>query len=230
MAAMPQASFSTARLKNIGRRVCRLCAQSGNGAQKYSDTITAALNELDQKHTEAEEKALEMDAAHDLAVHSDRILDDAVRTARDQCLEYERSNGFVPVVEKVFPDSMITPIIKTNRVKEHGQVRQVVNRIREIAPEGGRLADIADALEKVLDVAIKAQEALAEKTLKCDDAKTAESLGRVKFIEQYNGVYHDACHEFGRRRAEYLFPDSPGRKNTADEESKINAEETTAAK
>ena len=230
MATMPHASFSTARLKNIGRRVCRLCAQSGNGAQKYCDTITIALDELERKRAEAEAKAIERDAAHDNAVHSDRTLDDAVRTARDQCLEYERNNGFVPVVEKVFPDGIITPIIRTNRVKEQEKVRQVINRIREIAPEGGRLADIAAALEAVLDAALKAHDALAEKTLECDDAKTGESLGRVKFIEQYNGVYHDACHEFGRRRAEYLFPDIPGRKNTADEESKINAEETTAAK
>ena len=214
MATMPYATFSTGRLMNIGRRLGRTCAKFGNGAQKFSDSLTTPMDDLDQKRKDAEAMGFEADAAYDAAIQSDRALNDAIRTTYEKCAQYERDNHFVPVLEKAFPDGGISSIVYSARDKGLEKARQIVNRIRELATDD-RLNAIAADLESVLNLAVKAQEDLAAKKQAHDDARTKESLARERFVEQYSSVYHDACSEMGQRRANAVFPSIIQRKTKA---------------
>ncbi|MBN2035295.1 MAG: hypothetical protein JW768_01000 [Chitinispirillaceae bacterium] len=204
---MPRPTFSTARLDEIASRACRLCCQVGNGAEVFGSRIAAAQDVLEQKRRTAETKKFERILAYDAAILSNSTLDDAVRTAHGECEKYERNNDFVPVVQRAFPGGTITPIIQAPREKKHVLVQQVVSCLHEIASQdGGQVADIASVLDTALQASLKADSFLEQKTLESEGAEALEKLGRIEFCDSYSGVYHDACREFGRRRANRLFP------------------------
>jgi hypothetical protein len=139
------------------------------------------------------------------AVLADKTLDDAVRSAFDACKKYERNNGFVLVTEKAFPGNVITPIVRAPREKEPNLVQQVIACLREIAPENGELSAIVSELEAALQTALTTLESLAQKTRQSENAAALETLGRKEYVEKYSAIYHNACAELGRNKANKLF-------------------------
>jgi hypothetical protein len=139
-------------------------------------------------------------------VLADKTLDAAVRSAFDACKKYERNNDFVLVTEKAFPGNVITPIVRAPREKEPDLVQQVIACLRELAPENGELSAIASKLEAALHTALTTLDTLAQKTHESDNAAALETLGKKEYVEKYSAIYHNACAELGRNKANTLFP------------------------
>jgi hypothetical protein len=206
MARLPQASSSTATLVETGRRVCRLCDRSGNGAQKYAALIIGAEEELTRVSETTRARMSDRIACYDAAILTDLQLDDAVRDAFRACQKYDRGSKAAPVLEKAFPGGVFTPIIKAPRVQEREMVARVIASLKGMASEGGQLTGIAKELEAALEKAVEAQEVLDKSILELARNQALEALARKEYVDKYNAVYHMACGDFGRAKANKLFP------------------------
>jgi hypothetical protein len=206
MARLPQASFSTASLITLSRRACRLCEQNGNGAQRYVPHIVEIRAELEARRHVAEMKNLERIMALDASNLAEKTLDNAVRTAYNECLELEWGIISVSIVEKAFPGGMITPIIRASKEKKPVIATKVVASLQAMALECGPLAGIAAKLDVSLQSAIQARDDYEQKAYESDTAWALEKLARMEFVHKYDAVYHTACGDLGRRFADKLFP------------------------
>ena len=206
MARMPQTSSSSATLIEKGRRVCRLCDRVGNGSQKYAALILEAEKELTGIIENVRPRTFERIAAYDAAVLADTQLDDAVRDAFHACRKYDCSFEGVPVMEKVFPGAVFTPIVQASREQELERVTRVIARLSSLATEGGTLAGIAAELDEALKRSAEAQETLEKSILEESRFTALEKLGKKEYVEKYGAVYHKACGELGRAKANKLFP------------------------
>ena len=222
MARLPKTSSSTATLIETGRRVCRLCDRVGNGAQKYAALITEAENELARIVENVRPKTFERIASYDAAVLADTQLDDAVRAAFHACRKYDCSSEGAPVMEKVFPGAVFTPIVQAPREQERELVNRVITCLTSLAPEGGPLADIATELEAALKKATEAQETLERSILEESKSKALEGLAKKEYVEKYNAVYHRACGDLGSSKANKLFPGlRSGKKRVAQDHPEV---------
>jgi hypothetical protein len=206
MARTPRATYSAAKLIVLSERACHLCGQAGNGAQKYSALLMQARNALEQWRKTASAKELERVVAYDAAIQANRTLDDAVRSAFDACRMYERNNNYIPVVEKAFPGGVFTPVVRAPRINQPDLVREVIACLRQIDPEHSELCAIASDLETALTFVVRVRESLGQKTRDAGEAQALEKLGKKEFVEAYNAIYHQACADLGRKRADILFP------------------------
>jgi hypothetical protein len=68
------------------------------------------------------------------------------------------------------------------------------------------LTDIAKELEAALAKAAEAQEVLEKSVLEQERNEALEALAKKEYVDKYNAIYHMACGDFGRARANKLFP------------------------
>ena len=134
-------------------------------------------------------------------------LDDEVRSTFFVCRKYDWNCKGAPVLEKVFPDGVLSPIVHVSRDLEQERVARTIACLSAIAPpDNGPLADAITALETALTKATEAQEVYEKSILKESKSKALENLAKKEYVEQYNAVYYQACGDIGRAKANRLFP------------------------
>jgi hypothetical protein len=82
---------------------------------------------------------------------------------------------------------------------------RVIVSLRGTDSDGGQLTMIAKELEAVLKVAVEAQDALDKSMLEQAKNDVLEALSRKEYVDKYNAVYHNACGDIGRAKANNLF-------------------------
>jgi hypothetical protein len=206
MARLPQASSSSARLIETGRRACRLCDRAGNGAQKYAVLIVGAEDALTRVADTTRAKTFDRITTYDAAVLADSQLADAIRDAFRSCQKYDRNSQGAPALEKAFTGGVFSPIIMKSRSQKRAQAARIIASLTGMDSEGGQLTDIAKELEAALAKAAEAQEVLEKSVLEQERNEALEALAKKEYVDKYNAIYHMACGDFGRARANKLFP------------------------
>jgi hypothetical protein len=206
MARLPQASSSTATLIETGRRACRLCDRAGNGAQKYAGIIVSAGDALTRVTETTRAKTFDRITSYDAAVLADSRLDDAVREAFRACEKYDRNSQGAPVLEKAFPGGVFTPIVMASRAQKRALAARIIASFTGMDSEGGQLTGIAKELDSALAKAAEAQEVLEKSVLEQEKNEALDALARKEYMDKYNAIYHKACGDIGRTKANKLFP------------------------
>ena len=233
MSRSPQTSSSTATLIETGRRVCRLCDQEGSIAQKYKVSILDAEQALRSSAGALQVKTFERVTCYDTLVLAESQLDDAVRATFYSCRKYDWNSGEIPILEKIFPDAVFSPVVQAPRNRKHDLIIRMIARLDSIGLNGNPLANEKEELEKALSKAVSAEELYEQSMHEESKARALEKLGKQEYVERYNAVYYQACSDLGRYVANRLFPTVRPSRKTAGSKPEVTgpakAVETAAA-
>ena len=217
MLRMPKTNNSTATLLETGGRVRRLCDQAGAIGTKYAESITGAQEELKSSAEQVELKTSERIGNYDAMVLAEDELDEKVRSLFYTCRKYDLHSETDTVTDKVFPESILSPVLYTSRTDKLEQVARVLARLSTVTSKGSPLTAGKKELETALQRSREAQQRYDASVLEENNCKALELLVKEAFVERYRAVYFTACGELGRKRAYKLFPHT--RKNHKDSDT-----------
>jgi hypothetical protein len=204
MARMLRETQSTHLHLNASRRHGRLCGKV-KGAQKFEDAIKPSRDALVQKQNQTGLKTEEKEDGYDDLMLADAELDDAIRTAFEKCMQFNRDNPGQSLLLKIFPDQKYTDVTMASWTKEPDLAEQVAVRFDNLGPTHPLTPVGADLRTKIASsrAAIAAYyEAIRRQKV----AEAEEEIAQAELRRQYEANYLDARKEFGREIADKLFP------------------------
>jgi len=131
MAQLLYDRHSTRTHLNIVRRHIRLCRQV-KGTEALITSIEPAYSVLLEKQKATSQAAQDREVAYDDVLFNDNILDDKVRSAFDQCKQFDRDNPGRSVLQLIFTDGKFSNIVNAPLTKEPDQVAQIITRIEAL--------------------------------------------------------------------------------------------------
>lgn len=203
MARLLYQQDSTPLHKRMARRHIRLCGQV-QGATSYGQAMLVKLDMLKQKERERIEAEELCENALDDLVLKDAVLDNQVRTLFEDARRNDRDN-MTQFSVVLFPNLTFSDIINMPMSDEPLKVTQLIEKLesfeeshvlrKNIEP----LTQCIGEVNAALDTRRQAVETLRKR-------QANEELARNEVRAQYESNYLDARKNFGKQKAELLFP------------------------
>ncbi|MCT4603806.1 MAG: hypothetical protein N4A59_13025 [Marinifilum sp.] len=194
---------SQTHMSNSNRHI-RLCNQT-QGAEDLSKAIAPKVSSLKEKNAATLAAKENRDAAYDILVYKDAVLDDIIRNISDSAKQYDRRNPGRPIYNLLFPDGKFSDIVRAPFTKEVGLAIQISERLTSLGAEHELYANVALLTSAITDVQTAIKN-LADEDNKVKVAVAKEELAQADLRKQYEYNYHDAVKLFGKKFADRLFP------------------------
>ncbi|WP_282126464.1 hypothetical protein [Marinifilum flexuosum] len=206
---------SQTHMSNTNRHI-RLCNQT-QGAEDLSKAIALKVSSLKEKNAATLAAKENRDAAYDVLVYKDAVLDDVIRNISDSAKQYDRRNPGRPTYNLLFPDGKYSDIIRASFTKEVGLAIQLSERLTSLGAEHELNGNVAFLTSAITDV----QTALTNLSNEDNKVKVAvanEELAQADLRQQYEYNYLDATKLFGKKFADRLFPKTAPKPKEVEEE------------
>ncbi len=192
--------------KHLGaaRRHQRLCRQF-TGTGPLVDAIQLPYHELKNRHVVTQKLEEQREDRYDDLLIADTLLDDQVRNVFRRCEEHDRSTPAATVLPLVFPEGKFGPIINMNMQQEPNAVANVALRLESLGKEHP-LFPLAKELRTRIAASRKAIAAYEASGQRMKQGRAEEEIAKATLRQQYETNYLDARKQFGKTRAERLFP------------------------
>lgn len=206
---------SQTHMSNTNRHI-RLCNQT-QGAEQLSKAIAPKVSSLKEKNLATLAAKENRDAAYDILVYKDAVLDDTIRNISDSAKQYDRRNPGRPIYNLLFPDGKYSDIVRAPFTKEVGLAIQLSERLTSLGAEHELNANVALLTTAITDVQTAIKN-LADEDNKVKVELAKEELAQVDLRKQYEYNYHDAVKLFGKKFADRLFPKTVSKPKEVEEE------------
>ncbi|WP_321295709.1 hypothetical protein [Marinifilum fragile] len=206
---------SQTHMSNTNRHI-RLCNQT-QGAEQLSKAIAPKVSSLKEKNLATLAAKENRDAAYDILVYKDAVLDDTIRNISDSAKQYDRRNPGRPIYNLLFPDGKYSDIVRAPFTKEVGLAIQLSERLTSLGAEHELNANVALLTTAITDVQTAIKN-LADEDNKVKVELAKEELAQVDLRKQYEYNYHDAVKLFGKKFADRLFPKTASKPKEVEEE------------
>lgn len=206
---------SQTHMSNTNRHI-RLCNQT-QGAEQLATAITPKLTNLKEKNAATLAAKENRDAAYDVLVYKDAVLDDTIRNISDSAKQYDRRNPGRPIYNLLFPDGKYSDIVRAPFTKEVGLAIQISERLTSLGAEHELNANVALLTTAIANVQTAIKN-LADEDNKVKVELAKEELAQVDLRKQYEYNYHDAVKLFGKKFADRLFPKTTSKPKEVEEE------------
>lgn len=203
MARLIYQQDSTPQHKRMARRHIRLCGQI-NGAAPYGQAMQEKLDALIGKENERVASEEQCENALDDIVMKDQLLDNKVRNLFEHARRYDRDN-LTQFTAMLFPNNTFTEFINLPATEEPLKVLQLIEKLENLE-EGHELLQNHEGLSDAAGAVIDAQDARREAIGTLRRRQASEELARNDVRVQYENNYLDARKNFGKMKAEMLFP------------------------
>ncbi len=204
MAQLLYARDASHKHLNATRRHQRLCRQL-TGTGPLVDAIQLPYHELKNKHVATQKLEEQREDRYDDLLIADIQLDDQVRNVFRRCEEHDRATPEAAVLPLIFPQGKFGPIINMNIQQEPDAVANVALRLESLGQEHV-LFPLAKELRTRIAAsrkAIAAYEASGQQVKQC---RAEVDMAKATLRRQYETNYLEARKQFGKTRAERLFP------------------------
>jgi hypothetical protein len=206
---------SQTHMSNTNRHI-RLCNQT-QGAEQLSKAIAPKVSSLKEKVALTLAAKENRDAAYDVLIYKDAVLDDTIRNISDSAKQYDRRNPGRPTYNLLFPDGKYSDIVRAPFKKEVGMAIQLSERLTSLGAEHDLNGNVVLLTTAITDV----QTALTNLSGEDNKVKIAlanEELAQADLRKQYEYNYHDAVKLFGKKFADRLFPKTSSKTKELEEE------------
>ena len=204
MAQLLYERVSTRKHLSATRRHMRLCRQF-NGTQPLVDQVQLPYNVLKDKHEATRSKQEQREDRYDDLLTADNQLDDQVRLVFRRCEEHDRATPAEAVMPRVFPKGKFGHIVNMNLQEEPDTVERLAMRIENLGKEH-TLFPLATELRNQVAASRKAIRAYEDMIKQLKACEADEEIAQATLRRQYENNYLDARKQFGKSRAERLFP------------------------
>jgi hypothetical protein len=204
MAQLLYARNASRKHLNAARRHQRLCRQFP-GTEALVDAIQLPYHALKNKLTATQKQEEQREDRYDDLLVADSLLDDQVRNVFRRCEEHDRANPAATVLSVVFPEGKFGPIVNMKIQQEPDAVANLALRLESLGKEHA-LFPLAKELRTRIAASRKAivsYEASGQQVKQC---RAEEEIAKATLRQQYETNYLDARKQFGKIRAERLFP------------------------
>ncbi len=192
--------------KHLGatRRHQRLCRQL-TGTGPLVDAIQLPYHELKHKYVATQKLEEQREDRYDDLLIADTLLDDQVRNVFRRCEEHDRTTPTAAVLPLIFPQEKFGPIVNMNMQQEPDAVANLALRLESLGNEHV-LFPLAKELRTRITASRKAIAAYEASGQRMKQSRAEEQIAKATLRRQYEANYLDARKQFGKARAERLFP------------------------
>ena len=192
--------------KHLGaaRRHQRLCRQF-TGTGPLVDAIQLPYHELKNRHIATQKLEEQREDRYDDLLIADTLLDDQVRNVFRRCEEHDRATPTAAVLPLIFPQEKFGPIVNMNMQQEPDAVAHLALRLESLGKEHP-LFPLAKELRTRITASRKAIAAYEASGQQVKQRQAEEEIAKATLRRQYESNYLDARKQFGKMRAERLFP------------------------
>lgn len=204
MATMLQDRDSSDKHLDYVRLHSRRCNKN-KGTEFLAQRIKPLADTLSEKKVVTKQTIQNRQDANDDIKLEDTILDNEVRTVHEKCLQYDRDNLGHSVLTKIFPNGSFGWIVKLTEKEEPDEIDKLTIRIENLGSDHPLFPHAAILKEKANAVrnAIKAYN---EAVTLQKSAEAEEEIAQASLRREYENNYLDARGQFGKAKAEMLFP------------------------
>lgn len=204
MAQLLYARDASRKHLNATRRHQRLCRQL-SGTAPLVDAIQLPYHDLKNKHAATQKQEEQREDRYDDLLIADSQLDDQVRNVFRRCEEHDRATPEAAVLPLIFPQGKFGPIINMNMQQEPDAVANLALRLESLGKEHALFPLVKELRTRIAASrkAIAAYEASGQRVKQC---QAEEQIAKATLRRQYETNYLDARKQFGKMRAERLFP------------------------
>lgn len=206
MAPIPKSRQSYTAIKEMTEQHIRLC-RLVTGTEQYLVAAENSLAEFTQKNSTYEARKMDKYQSTDRVAKAYLNLDDAIRTAFENCKQYERLNEGKKILLGIFPEDKFGHICHTDRIQTLSLAKRTAVRFAELGEEHP-LYNQAGILNTAINTCITEQNQRVQIVQELQVAKAELDLAREMHIFNYQANYFNAVQQFGRKNAERLFPKS----------------------